>query len=117
MITTKTHGYIDYLMGILLIILPFIANFPRGAATTIPVILGLGTIMYSLITDYELSVANLITVKMHLALDLIAGVLLAVSPWVFGFSEEIYLPFLILGIGEIIASLMTSKKRRYPLKP
>lgn len=54
MISTKIHGYMDYLMGTLLIVLPFILDFPDGAATWVPVILGAGTIVYSLFTDYEL---------------------------------------------------------------
>ncbi len=107
-IGTKTHGYLDYIMGILLIASPWIFDFDRGGAETwVPVILGAGTLLYSLFTDYELGISRQLSMRTHLALDLAGGVLLAVSPWLFGFADYVYLPHLILGIAEIGASLMT----------
>jgi hypothetical protein len=38
-----------------------------------------------------------------------SGILLAASPWIFGFADTVYLPHLILGIAEIGAALMTQK--------
>ena len=35
------------------------------------------------------------------------GVLLAASPWLFGFADRVYWPHLILGLAEIGAGLMT----------
>lgn len=56
-IGTKTHGYLDYIMGMLLIAAPWIFGFARdGAETWVPVILGAGVILYSLLTDYELGI-------------------------------------------------------------
>lgn len=109
MISTKTHGVIDYLMGVLLILLPFIFDFPGGAATWLPIILGAGTIVYSLITNYELGVANILSMKAHLGIDLVAGLLLIAAPWLFGFADEVFWPFVILGVLEVGASLMTEK--------
>jgi len=33
-IETKTHGYMDYLMGVLLIAAPWLFDFARGGAET-----------------------------------------------------------------------------------
>lgn len=109
MISTKAHGIIDYLMGAVLILLPFILKFPEGAATWVPFILGAGTIVYSLITDYELGVANILSMKAHLGIDLLAGILLIAAPWLFAFADEVFWPFVILGVFEVGASLMTEK--------
>lgn len=114
MISTRIHGFMDYAMGALLIILPYIADFPQGVATTIPVVLGAGTIAYSLVTNYELGLTPILSMSAHLILDFIAGALLALSPWFFGFSDEIYLPFVVLGGVEILASLFTTRRREYP---
>jgi hypothetical protein len=109
-ISTKVHGVMDYLMGILLIASPWLFNFAGGGAETwVPVILGASTIIYSLLTDYELSISRTLSMRTHLTLDLLSGIVLAASPWLFGFSEVVYLPHLILGILEIGASLTTER--------
>ena len=113
-IPTRVHGIIDYLMGVVLIIAPWVLDFADdGPEQWIPVILGAGTIVYSLLTNYELGVAKVIPMSTHLIIDLAAGVLLAASPWLFGFSDEVYWPHLILGILEIGAALMTQTRPAY----
>lgn len=107
-ISTKVHGVLDYLMGIVLIAAPWLLNFNRdGAETWVPVILGAGVILYSLFTKYELSISKQIPMRTHLTLDVVSGIVLALSPWIFGFSEYVFLPHLILGVLEIGAGLMT----------
>jgi len=102
-IDTKTHGYLDYLVGILLIAAPWLFGFYEGGSESwIPIILGAGTIVYSLITDYELGVAGILSMKLHLTMDLVAGIFLAASPWLFGFSDIIVWPHLVVGIIEIL---------------
>lgn len=109
-INTRIHGMLDYLMGILLIISPWLFDFANGgAAQWVPIILGLGALLYSIMTDYELGLLKIISMKAHLMIDLIAGIFLAASPWIFGFADEVYLPHLILGLAEIGASLMTEQ--------
>lgn len=107
MIDTKTHGYIDYLMGIMLIVIPFIFAIPDGAATTLLIVLGAATIVYSLMTDYELGLFKVLPMKAHLGIDLAAGLLLVASPWLFDFADEMIWPFVVLGILEVGASLTT----------
>lgn len=110
LISTKVHGVLDYLMGVLLIASPWLFNFARGEAeTVIPVILGAGVILYSMMTAYEYGLSSIISMRTHLMLDLVSGIFLAVSPWLFGFSEYVYLPHLILGILEIGAALTTER--------
>jgi hypothetical protein len=107
-IPTKVHGVLDYLMGILLIVSPWLFDFADDTAKTwVPVVLGAGALVYSLMTDYELSLSRSISMKTHLTLDLLSGILLAASPWIFGFADEVYVPHLVLGLLEIGASLMT----------
>ncbi len=110
-IPTRTHGVIDYLTGALLIVAPYILGFADGtAAQWIPQILGAALIGASLLTDYELGVVRMIPMPVHLFLDIAAGALLAVSPWLFGFADRVYWPHLIVGILEIGAGLMTETR-------
>ncbi|MGV3658513.1 MAG: SPW repeat domain-containing protein [Chitinophagaceae bacterium] len=113
-IPTKVHGYLDYLVGALLIASPWLFDFADGGAETwVPVVLGAGAILYSLITDYELGASKTISMRTHLTLDLISGIVLAASPWIFGFADYVWGPHLILGLFEIGAALMTRREPGY----
>lgn len=108
-ISTRAHGYLDYLMGALLIVAPWLLDFARGGAETwVPVVLGAGVILYSLMTDYELGAVKALSMRTHLWLDGMGGALLAVSPWLFGFDEYVWAPHLVFGLLEIGAALMTA---------
>ena len=107
-IPTRVHGVIDDLTGVLLIVSPWLFGFANGgAAQWIPVVIGAGAIVYSLLTRYELGVAALIPMPGHLALDAMAGVVLVISPWLFGFAGLVWLPHVIIGAFEIVASGIT----------
>lgn len=107
-IGTKVHGYLDYIVAILLITAPWIFDFYQGGAESwVPIILGLTTIVYSLFTRYELGVSPKLNMSTHLTFDVISGLLLAVSPWLFGFAETVWAPHLIVGIFEVGVAAMT----------
>src|SRR5256885_12345246 len=87
LIPTRVHGVIDYMMGLLLIAAPWLFGFADSAAGRwVPVLLGAGVIVYSLMTDYELGAVRAIPMTAHLWLDILGGVLLIASPWLFGFA-------------------------------
>lgn len=107
-IPTRVHGMLDYGLGLLLIAAPWLLGFANGGADQwVPVILGAGVILYSLVTDYELSVVDALPMTAHLALDAIGGAFLAVSPWLFGFADTVWVPHVIFGLLEIGVAAMT----------
>ncbi len=107
-IPTRTHGVLDYAVGALLIVVPYILGFADGtAAQWVPQFLGLVAIGGALMTDYELGVMRVIPMPVHLMIDIGSGALLALSPWLFGFSDRVLWPHLIVGVMEIGAGLMT----------
>ncbi|MDQ3398694.1 MAG: SPW repeat protein [Deinococcota bacterium] len=117
-IPTRLHGVLDYLVGALLIAAPWLLNFDRGGAETwVPVVLGVGALLYSLFTDYELGLVRRLSMGTHLGLDAASGLLLAVSPWLFGFSEFVFWPHLILGLFEVLAALTTRTTTSYRAQP
>jgi hypothetical protein len=108
-LSSRTHGVLDYLVGLLLIVSPWLFDFAQhGAETWIFVALGAGAILYSLLTRYEMGVVGLIPFKAHLAIDVMSGILLAASPWLFGFADYVYLPHVIFGVLEIGVALITA---------
>jgi len=109
-IPTHVHGALDYFVGVLLIFAPQIFGFQNGRAEDrILVILGVITLVYSLCTRYELGLFHLIRFRTHLAFDFVSGVVLTISPWVFGFSERVWVPHLLIGLFAIDAALMSQR--------
>ncbi len=110
-LSTRVHGIIDYATGALLIVAPWLFGFADGsAAQWVPVILGAGILVMSLVTDDELRLTRIIPMGAHLVVDGLGGALLAVSPWLFGFADRTYWPHLIIGIAEIGVSLITRSR-------
>jgi hypothetical protein len=115
-IPTRIHGVLDYLVGLLLIAAPWLLGFADGGAETwVPVALGVGALAYSVFTDYELGLVRRLPMPTHLLLDLGSGLLLAASPWLFGFADGtattdgVWVPHLVLGLFEVGAALTTER--------
>ena len=108
-IPTRVHGILDYAGSAFLLGTPWFFQFDHGSAETwFPIIVAAGAMLYSMFTDYEWSVSRAIPMRVHLMLDMGAGLLLAASPWIFGFSHTVFVPHLTFGIIEIVIALFTS---------
>jgi SPW repeat-containing protein len=116
-IPTKFHAPLDYIVGVALIAAPWIFQFSDNtAATVVPIVLGIGLIAYSLFTDYELGVWKVAPMAVHNLIDIVAGVLLVASPWVFGFADEganVWVPHVAVGLAAIFLGLTTKQQGGY----
>ena len=107
-VPTRVHGVADWLMGALLVALPWLLGLDRGGPEgLVPLTLGAAALVVTFFTDHELGIMRRIPMPMHLWVDGLAGALLAASPWLFGFADRVYWPHLIIGLAEIGAGLMT----------
>jgi SPW repeat len=82
----------------------------------VPVVLGIGLIAYSLVTNYELGVWKVAPMAVHNLIDIVAGTLLAVSPWLFGFADHtanVWLPHVVVGLAAIFLGLTTKQAGGY----
>ena len=113
-ISRKFHAVLDYMTGIVLILAPWLFNFDNvAAAKWTAIAVGAVLLIMSFFTDYEGGGKKTITMSTHLTMDVIMGIFLAVSPWLFGFADIVYLPHLIVGILEIAAGLFTYKQSEH----
>jgi len=109
---TRVHGALDYLVGIALILAPTIFQFSDvgGAAVWVPRVLGAGLIVYSLLTRYEWGVLKVLPMSYHLVVDFIAAVLLAASPFIFGFigaKPNAWLPHIVVGLTVVLVVIVS----------
>jgi hypothetical protein len=107
-LSTRAHAVFDYAAGLFLVASPWLLGFHGGGIESwVPVGLGTALIAWSLFTDYELGAVRRIDPKVHLWMDGIAGILLAVSPWVFGFEAAVWIPHVVGGLALVAATLLS----------
>lgn len=110
LINTKLHGWLDYVVGFIIMISPWLFGFDRGRTETqVALCAGAAIIVYSLFTNYEMGVLHHagIPTRAHLVLDVLAGIFLAAAPWIFGFSDYVMWPFVSFGIIDLCVALTT----------
>lgn len=113
-IPTKVHGLLDYTTGALFIASPWLLNFADdNAARQVAVGTGVAVLGLSALTDYEAGLAKRIPMATHLSIDTVNGLLVAASPWLFGFAKRISWPHLTFGLLELGAGLLTQRKPAY----
>lgn len=123
-VPTRVHGVFDYIGSVGLISAPFVFGFfsVGGIAVILPMVLGVGLLVYSLLTRYELGIpaVKFIPMPYHLIFDFVAAALLAVAPFVFGFyhnAPNAWLPHLISGLVVIVLVLVSqTQPGRQPAK-
>ncbi|MFO0891521.1 MAG: hypothetical protein U0790_20560 [Isosphaeraceae bacterium] len=74
------------------------------------VILGVGAIGYSLITDHELGVVRLISMPAYLAMDGASGLVLALLAWLVESSTRVWTPHIIPEHPEVAAAAATQSR-------
>lgn len=111
-ISTKTHTVIGIIVGVLLLFAPSLFRFSdNGPATLVAMIVGAFIIINEIITTSPYSPIKLVPMKAHIVVDVITGLFLAVSPWLFGFmdasAKHQWVPHLIVGILVMGYALLT----------
>src|SRR6476661_1786914 len=113
-ISRKFHAVLDYIVGLLLIASPWLFNFDDvNEAKWVAIAVGVLMLVMSFFTDYEGGGKKALSMSTHLTMDVLAGLFLAASPWIFGFNDVVYLPHLIIGIMEMGAGLFTERASQH----
>jgi hypothetical protein len=107
----RIHGYIDYVIVAVLALAPSVFGF-GGIAAALCYILAVAQFGMSLLTAYPLGAAKVIPFPVHGGIELAAGIVALVSPWLFRFSN---IPaarnfFLVAGISVVIVWGLTNYK-------
>ena len=113
-IPTSVHGAVDHVVGPTLIAAPTFLRLPKASPEGIaPRLNGAFAAVYSNLTDYELSLKNLIPMRVHLALDAVSGATLAAVPLATGARKRglrHWLPHTLLGAFEVGMALTTKSE-------
>lgn len=104
-IPTRVHSAVDHVVGPALVAAPTVLGLGRTSPEGI-LARSVGGVqaVYSNLTDYEMSMKNVVPMKVHLALDAAGGAALALVPQLTGAREKgkkYWLPHLAIGVFEI----------------
>ena len=111
-IPTRIHAYLDVGIGTLLIMAPWVLGFATGGPEQwTPVAIGVIGLVYTLLTDHELGLAQMIPMPTHLGFDIAVGLVLLASPWLLNFSHIIAWPHVLVGVLIVLGGLTTRTQR------
>lgn len=102
------HSVADYVNGLSVGSGAFLSDDPRAKLAS--VFLAVAGIGVSAITDYRLSLAKIVPIEAHEAIDHIWGISAIAAPFVLGYwktSPKVALTHVITGASTILASLFT----------
>ena len=114
-IPTSVHGAVDQVVGPALVIAPTVLRLGRTSPEGIVArAVGGAETAYSNLTDYELSVKNVVPMPVHLALDAVGGATLALVPQLTGArrrGKKHWLPHLAIGALKVGIAALTKTER------
>lgn len=103
------HGVLEYAVGILLIVAPFLFSFEATAATAASVILGVALLAFTAMSRLPTGLIAAISVGVHVTVDAVFAVVLVAIPFLFGFTDE-GAPtalFIVLGVVHLLVTIAT----------
>lgn len=107
------HGYLDYVTAASLLAMPmFFKGKSKGAETYLPLAMGAGVLVQSLLTGYDSRKKEKLNMNTHLKMDYVGGTLLALSPFIFGFRKKTWAPHLAMGLSELAIAYFTKPKAK-----
>jgi hypothetical protein len=98
-ISTKFYGVINYAAALLLLTSPWFLEYYKfgGAALFLPLLIGWLQLIMAIFSNNNHGFIKVFPMQMHLFLDVITGSFLMCSPFVFGFTDKVFWPQVLLG--------------------
>ena len=111
-LSTRTHTIIGLIVGAALIVAPWLFGFADegGAAVMVPIFVGVFILLSELTTTSPISAFKLVPMRIHIMMDVLTGLFLLASPWLFGFNDleaNAWVPHVIVGVMIVGYALVT----------
>lgn len=110
-IPSRIHTWMGLAVGLLLVVAPWVLDFdehltPRAVAVGV----GLFILVNEPVTTSPSSLLKIVPMRVHVVMDAVTGLFLALSPWIFGFADltaRAWVPHLVVGLLVIGYALAT----------
>jgi hypothetical protein len=118
-ISARVHGVLDYVLVAVFLNAPMVFGFQHTQAAVIAYWLTGIHLLMTGCTDFPLGVFKWIPLKVHGAIEVVAGLFVLVAPWIFAFSDQ---PrgrnfFVAMGLIILIVAALTDYTVRVELPP
>lgn len=112
LLTSTSHTIIGVVVGLALVVAPWLFGFSNvgGAAVMVPIYVGIFILLSELTTTSPASPLKLVPMRIHIVMDVLTGILLFASPWLFNFahlSANAWVPHVVVGILVVGYALVT----------
>lgn len=101
-IPSRIHTYIGLVVGVALVAAPWLLGFSdESTPTWTAVVFGVFLLANELTTTSPSSPAKIVPMRVHIIIEITTGLVLAISPWAFGFADlnaDAWVPHLVVGI-------------------
>jgi hypothetical protein len=102
LISSRTHTVIGLIVGAALVVAPWILQFDDvEAAKWSAVLVGLFVLVNEIVTTSPASPLKIVPMRVHVALDVVTGVFLLATPFLFRFADEdanVWVPHVVVGV-------------------
>lgn len=117
-IPTHWHAFLDYIMAFTLLGGPWVFTFHESFdATIVSLWSGAAIVILSVFTRYEGGLMRKIPLEFHLNIDIVLGLFLIISPFLFDFSEGGYSFHIVIGVILLGAGIFTKSQLRKRMPP
>jgi hypothetical protein len=101
-ISSRTHTYIGAVVGVALIVAPWLFQFDEVEPAKWSAIgVGIFVLLNELVTTSPAALVKLVPMRVHVMLDVVTGIFLLATPFLFGFSDEdanAWVPHIVVGL-------------------
>jgi hypothetical protein len=118
LVSARPHGVLDYATVAAFLNAPMVFGFHGIPAAIVYWMAGIHLLMTGC-TDFPLGVFKWIPFRIHGVIELLAGIILLVAPWVFGFAQDSSARnfFLAIGIVVLVVVALTDYSQRVEIPP
>jgi SPW repeat len=119
-IPLRIHALIEPVVGVLLIVAPWLFGFDDvGSSTAVSIVVGAIMLVSGATTRWRWSLVKLIPLRTHFMTDLALGVVLIVAPFVLGDSDrgDATRFLVIMGVLELVTAVSTRWDKREEVAP
>ena len=98
-ISLTVFGVFNYIIALTLIAAPWLFGLVdvSSAALFLPIYLGWLQLIMAIFSDTPVGFLKQLPVNIHMAVYVFMGFVLLISPWLWNFSDKVFLPELLIG--------------------